>query len=108
MVIAIDFDATWTSDPKFWRKFVHMALDAGHTVIMVTQRCRCYPEQVEEVEAEIGDLIPVLFAGDPLMAQSKLMAARISGYEVDVWIDDNPHSVFEAMYRLPQERRDDV
>ena len=103
MTIGLDYDDTWTADPKFWRKFVHMALDAGHTVIMVTQRCRCYPEQVEDVEAEIGSLIPIIFAGDPLLPQSKSQAARTVGYEVDIWIDDRPESILVPMYRVRSE-----
>lgn len=99
MVIAIDYDDTYTADPDFWRKFIHAANNSGHTIIMVTQRCRCYPEQVREVEERVGRLLPIIFAGDPLLAQSKMQAAQTAGYVVDVWIDDNPQSVLVPMYR---------
>jgi len=99
MVIALDYDGTWTVDPKFWRAFVHMAINAGHTVIMVTQRCRAYPEQVKEVEDEIDKLIPIIFAGDPMLPMSKSLAAKISDRHVDIWIDDNPQSVIVPMYK---------
>lgn len=99
MVIAIDYDDTYTADPFFWRKFIHSAINAGHTVIMVTQRCRCYPEQVEEVEEHLGQLLPIIFAGDPMLAMAKMQAAHAAGYEVDVWIDDNPMSILTPMYK---------
>jgi len=109
MVIGIDYDDTWTKDPKFWRAFCHSVLNhTKHQIVMVTQRCECWPEQVKQVHEDVGEnFIPIVFAGDPVLPQSKIEAARHAGWMVDVWIDDNPISVTTQMYRI-RERGYDV
>lgn len=38
MIISLDYDNTYTRDPKFWLEFVKRSIDCGHTVICVTMR----------------------------------------------------------------------
>ncbi|KKM71261.1 hypothetical protein LCGC14_1432440 [marine sediment metagenome] len=88
LTIAIDFDDTFSADPDLWREFVGVATGRryGHKCILVTNR----PEAMgNDVRAEVGDLMPIVFAG----RLSKKEAAARAGYSVDIWIDDNPEYV---------------
>jgi hypothetical protein len=81
MIIAIDYDNTYTADPNLWNNFVTTALEIGHTVICVTAR----PEIMGQVVLDsIGKLVPFVFAG----GEWKREVALKRGYKVDVWIDD--------------------
>lgn len=100
VTVALDYDGTFTAAPSFWRKFILMAIDAGHTVIMVTGRSdrvmhsdplRHWGEEVRSALRMQGltDILPVVFAGD----KPKRLAAEQAGYKVDIWIDDDPDAV---------------
>lgn len=85
LVIAIDFDSTFTADPELFKAFIGLMKARGHRPIMVTAR----PEEHgmdEAPKAAVGHLMPIIFsAGD-----WKANAAEEAGYEVDIWIDDLP------------------
>lgn len=84
MIIAIDYDNTYTADPETFNKVIAIFKEAGHDVICVTGR----DDGVlgVPVRNSIGKLIPVIFAGSTW----KREAAKKRGYIVDVWIDDMP------------------
>lgn len=86
MIIAIDYDSTYTADPHLWNQFIKMAESAGHTVICVTARPEIMGQPVLD---SIGKLVPVIFAG----AEWKREVAEKHGYKVNVWIDDAPEYV---------------
>lgn len=86
MLIAIDYDDTWSRDPEFWRGVCTLAEQRGHTVIGVTAR----------EEDEHGDMCQHYFrlrrfhtAGK---AKRKFVEERM-GRPVDVWIDDSPEFI---------------
>lgn len=88
MLIAIDFDGTFTADPTFWSFFANDAVVHGHRVITVTHR----RDTFENAQAmrNLGVNWPIVFAYD----KPKKLAAIEAGYdEVSVWIDDNPHGI---------------
>ena len=86
MIIAIDYDSTYTVDPSLWNDFIERALTGHHTVICVTAR----PEVMGQVVLDsVGKLVPVIFAG----GDWKREVALKQGYKVDVWIDDSPEYV---------------
>lgn len=87
MIIAIDYDNTYTADPETFNKVITLFKEAGHDVICVTGR----DDGVlgVPVRNSIGKLIPVIFAGSTW----KREAARKRGYIVDVWIDDMPSMI---------------
>lgn len=87
MLIALDFDGTFTADPKFWSFFAHDAVVNGHQVITVTHR----RDTFENAQAmrNLGVNWPIVFAYD----LPKKYAAMKCGYAVDIWIDDNPQGV---------------
>jgi hypothetical protein len=89
MIIAIDYDNTYTADPETFNKVIALFKAAGHDVICVTARedgAMGVP-----VRNSIGKLVPVIFAG----SLAKRVAAKKRGYDVDVWIDDMPAMIDE-------------
>lgn len=89
MIIAIDYDNTYSADPESFNKVIIIFKEAGHNVICVTAR----EDGVMGVPVRnsIGKLVPVIFAG----SVPKRTAARKNGYIVDVWIDDMPMMIDE-------------
>lgn len=86
MIIAVDYDSTYSADPETFDQVIKVFQAAGHTVICVTAR----PETMgQSVLNSIGKLVPVVFAG----ADWKREAAERRGYKVNVWIDDVPEMV---------------
>lgn len=85
MIIALDYDDTYTLHPAFWNQVVNFAHACGHTVVCVTAR--------EQSRNPIRDLsiVPIVYAG---MAAKRSAALR-AGYDVDVWIDDMPEMIVQ-------------
>lgn len=77
MLIAIDYDDTYTADPALWDVFIAVASSRGHEVICVTGRRASQP---------VGLELPTVYAD----GEYKREAAERAGYRVDVWIDDMP------------------
>lgn len=88
MIIAIDYDGTYTTDHETWNKVIHLLINLGHTVICVTGR-EDIKSMSEPVMLSVGRIIPVVFAGK----EWKREAALKKGYKVDVWIDDTPEMI---------------
>ena|ERR1700730_18562747 len=78
MKIALDYDKTYTSDPKFWSQFIELARNHGHDVTCVTMRS---PEN--KIEGLQIDVIYTSFKG-------KILYTKNLGIDFDIWIDDNP------------------
>ena len=83
LVIAIDYDDTYTADPMLWARFIGDAVRAGHTVVCVTAR-REPPDFTREPPLPYN--LPIVCAGQ----QYKKHAAAKAGYNVNIWIDDIP------------------
>lgn len=90
MIYGVDYDGTWTSDPVLWRAFVQSAVARGHQVILITNRISAAPWG-PEVRAALSDVpvADIVFCG----AAPKRAVARQRGWNVDVWVDDRPHTV---------------
>jgi hypothetical protein len=88
MIIAIDYDNTYTADSETFNKLIILFQSAGHTVICLTGRGE---EETfsRPVKNTIGKLIPIVFAG----TKWKREAAKEAGYQVDIFIDDMPESI---------------
>jgi HK97 family phage portal protein len=98
MTISVDFDRTFAADPRLWGEFARQSAAAGNRIVMVSRRPDT-PENQAEIAETLGDyheaFEAVLLVGDRL----KDDAARESGIEVDVWIDDSPQFVRAAESR---------
>jgi hypothetical protein len=73
MRIAIDYDGTYTADPKLWNVFIAHAEQAGHEVTCVTMR---YPHETIEM---------------PCKVVYTSRRAKAKAFDADIWIDDKPH-----------------
>jgi hypothetical protein len=78
MLIALDYDKTYTADPALWNDFVQLAQDCGHTVKIVTMRTP--NEEIIDVPVEV-------------IYTSRV--AKASVIKADVWIDDSPHWIYQ-------------
>lgn len=82
MKIALDYDNTYTKDPKLWNYFIDDAQLKDHEVMIVTYRS---PDMKIDHELEI----PVFYTS--FFAKRKYMEDQ--GIKIDVWIDDWPESI---------------
>jgi hypothetical protein len=60
--------------------------------VLVTGR-EDIPGFAEPVRALVGDIMPIVFAG----GSWKREAAKAAGWDVDIWIDDNPTYIAPPM-----------
>jgi hypothetical protein len=78
MLIALDYDKTYTADPALWDNFVDLAQSRGHTVKIVTMR---RPDETIDT-----DVVDVVYTS---------RKAKSSVIRADIWIDDSPHWVYQ-------------
>jgi hypothetical protein len=78
MLVALDYDKTYTADPVLWDEFIQSAHTRGHVVKIVTMR---RPDEVIEN-------VPVEVVYTSRKAKSAMVQA-------DIWIDDSPHWVYQ-------------
>lgn len=83
MLIAIDYDFTYTADPDFWDDFFSLARLQEHECICITGREQ--PPGPDERQPPMR----VLCSPD----RYKSVTAAAAGLSVDVWIDDAPGSI---------------
>lgn len=89
MLIAIDYDFTYTNDPDLWDDFIHNAKSRGHEVICVTMRYE--KTEGEEVLNSIGKYCRVIFT--ERMAKRRFLLDM--GISPAIWIDDCPIWIYE-------------
>lgn len=85
MLIALDYDKTYTRDKKLWDKFILLCKQHDHVIICITMRR--YPEE------QILDMPGVDIVYTDRKAKKKY--AEANGLNVDIWIDDKPAWLFE-------------
>jgi hypothetical protein len=78
MLIALDYDKTYTADPVLWDDFIQSAQDRGHTVKIVTMR---RPDEI------VNDV--------PIEIVYTSRKAKASYVKADIWIDDSPQWVYQ-------------
>lgn len=89
MRIALDFDKTYDKAPKFWDTFIDNCHGNGFEVILAT-----YRHPTEDWDPLMDDLqkkIPLYFTD----GKAKRPFLENLGVTVDIWIDDNPHSIVD-------------
>lgn len=85
MLLALDYDETYTRDPIFWDAMIKSAIARGHSVICATMR---YEHEGEEVRRDLADKVEaIVFTG----RKAKHGAVYAAGFMPSVWIDDSPH-----------------
>mgnify|MGYP001077490994 CR=1 FL=1 len=83
MLIALDYDETYTKDEELWNHFINTCIRRKHTVICVTMR---YESEGLPILNTIGKKCQVYFTG----RNAKKIYLDKLGIYPDIWIDDNP------------------
>lgn len=83
MIIALDYDDTFTKDDLFWAKFVQSAKERGHSVTFVTFRYEDGENNNIRADAEMLQ-ISIIFTNRKQKADC---------FKADIWIDDMPHLI---------------
>ncbi len=87
MLIALDYDGTYTADPGLWHPFIAASRARGHLVFVVTMR---FPSEGREVEQRLGPHVDrIIFTG----REAKRRHLARLGHDVDVWIDNHPEYI---------------
>ena len=84
MIVALDYDDTYTRDPSMWNDFIDLLQRNNHTVYCVTMR---YPQEAQAVREALANRVDGIFCTGR-KAKRPFMYAR--GIQVSVWIDDEP------------------
>ncbi len=79
MLIALDYDGTYTADPELWDCFIAKAKERGHDVKIATMR---FPT---EAIPDIG--LDVVYTS---------RQAKFGCMPADIWIDDRPQFLFNG------------
>ena len=77
MLIALDYDGTYTADPELWKAFITKARERGHEVKIATMR---FPTE------------PIPDIGCEVIYTSR--KAKFGCMPAQIWIDDMPHFLF--------------
>lgn len=80
MLIALDYDDTYTVDPIFWDRVINMARGRGHEFICVTAR-----DDQDKTEFPDDRIKTIYTAGE----YKKEFCTKL-GIRPDIWIDDAP------------------
>jgi hypothetical protein len=88
MIVAFDYDKTWTLDPEVFHTIALLLQGRGHTTLVVTGRSD-EGRFGAEVRRAIGSTMPIVFAAGGWKREAALRA----GYKVDTWWDDEPEYI---------------
>ncbi len=98
MNLSLDYDNTYTRDPKTWNDVIDLFQAAGHNVYVVTMRTK--EEGKPVIEALANRVEGIFFTARK--AKQNFMFDR--GISIDVWLDDTPYFVNNDA-RLPPASR---
>ena len=84
MLVAIDYDRTYTRDPELFEIIIKLFKYAGHEPIIVTSR--------RESEQVAVKSCFVYYTG----YQAKDQWCKKNGLQVDIWIDDDPRYILQS------------
>lgn len=87
---SLDYDQTYTRDPKMWDSFITLALGQGHTLYVVTMRYDIPVEADVVREALASKVHGIYFTG----RKAKQSFMYQQGISIDVWVDDQPAFVY--------------
>ncbi|MDQ3565118.1 MAG: hypothetical protein M3436_13585 [Pseudomonadota bacterium] len=90
LLIALDYDKTYTADPVLWETFIAAAKQRGHSVIIATMR---YPQEGAEIEQLLGSRVDTIVYTS---RQAKYDEVQRQGFYPSIWVDDSPHFLFHA------------
>lgn len=87
MIIALDYDGTFTALPAEIVAFVQLLKDQGHRVICCTMRT---PEEAEDMHPALTCMVEVFATS----RRAKMDFLKEQGIQPHIWIDDNPMWIY--------------
>ncbi len=90
MLIALDYDGTYTADPDMWDRFIADARSRGHSIVVATMRCS--NKEGDEVRTTLGERVDLIVFTE---RKAKKQFLRNMQIIPDIWIDDNPDWLYE-------------
>lgn len=91
MMIALDFDETFTADPSFWLDFIENADASGHEVCICTIREPVLDAHPWLTELRRRGIKVYCCDGAP-----KIEFMKFKNVQVDIWIDDKPKTIIDG------------
>jgi len=91
MIVAIDYDNTYTCDPLSWDEVIETLKKSGHTVYCVTMRYEELHESMEVYAALNGKVDAIFCTG----RKAKRDFMEGMGINISVWIDDMPLAILK-------------
>lgn len=89
MLLALDYDETYTRDPIFWDAVIALATQRGHSVICATMR---HEHEGRDVVRDLdGKVEKIIFTG----RKAKYGVVHRAGFMPSVWIDDTPSFIHQ-------------
>lgn len=89
MLIALDYDGTYTADKELWDMFIERARSHGHEVIIATMR---YELEGDDVRRDLENKVDGIYFTS---RKAKKISIRQQDRDPDIWIDDNPDWLYE-------------
>lgn len=89
MIIALDYDDTYTADKSLWVAFIQLAQILDHTIYIVTMRDgeEDWHSDFEWLEKTFG--VKTIFCN----GESKRDVTERLGIPINIWIDDRPEGI---------------
>jgi hypothetical protein len=87
MLIALDYDGTYTADVELWDRFIAHSRANGHRVFVVTMR---FPHEGDEISRR---LLPKVDRIIYTSREAKRRHLERLGHAVHVWIDNHPEHI---------------
>ena len=88
MLIALDYDNTWTKCPALWAQLINSFKNQGHRFVCITSRENTCTNH-KELSTSIGQHMPIIYCNHT----AKAKYAKAQGYMPDIWIDDRPETI---------------
>jgi hypothetical protein len=87
MIIALDWDNTFTRDQDGWQDFILGMKARGHKIWIVTARGEDTP-----IEMTPEGLSGIVYCN----YRAKMRVTELMGLKIDVWIDDDPEMIIDG------------
>lgn len=98
MNIALDYDQTYTLNPRFWNDFIERCKADEFDVRVVTIRDERYDRTAPLIKLE--NKVPVIYTRG--VAKRWFCSHFASDFQVDVWIDDKPETIIANSETTPE------
>jgi len=94
LLISLDYDDTFTANPIFWKKFIDLAIEEGHRIVIATMR---HEHEGRNLEILLADHVEkIIYTG----RKAKKPFLKKLGIEPDIWVDDMPEFLVEDAKKI--------